>query len=69
MATRVGTRYITGPADRPYLEGDPAFHIHEVVDDDSPVQGCVTVKNGGGQTFPVPASAPLRPRRDVGALI
>jgi hypothetical protein len=41
MATRVGRRYIVGPADRPYVEGDPAFKVHTVVDDDSTVEGCV----------------------------
>jgi hypothetical protein len=56
MATRVGRRYIVGPADRPYVEGDPAFSVHTVIDDHSKVEGCVTVENPAGQRFPVPAA-------------
>jgi hypothetical protein len=56
MATRVGRRYIVGPADRPYVESDPAFNVHTVVADDSTVPGCVTVENAAGQKFPVPAA-------------
>jgi hypothetical protein len=55
MAPRVGRRYIVGPADRPYVEGDPAFNVHTVVDD-STVEGCVTVENAAGHKFPVPAT-------------
>jgi len=41
---------------RLYVEGDPAFNVHNVVDDDSTVEGCVTVENAADKRFPVPAT-------------
>jgi hypothetical protein len=45
--TRVGWRYNTSNGDGP---------DHEVVSDTSDITGCVTVKNGAGQLFPVERS-------------
>ena len=53
MTTRVGWWYATGPADQEYYPGHPAFNLHTVVSDESPVVGCVTVENSGGQRFPI----------------
>ena len=55
-ATQVGRWYAEGPADRPFITGDPAFSILRVVSDNAEVPGCVTVENAAGQRFPVPAS-------------
>ncbi len=54
--TRVGLWYATGPEDRSFVAGDPAFFILRVVSDDADVSGCVTVENAAGQRFPVSAS-------------
>ncbi len=56
VATRVGRWYASGPEDRPFVAGDPAFSILRVVSDDAEAQGCVTVENAAGQRFPVSAS-------------
>ncbi len=53
-ATRVGHWYATGPEDRPFVAGDPAFSMLRVVADDAEAPGCVTVENAAGQRFPVP---------------
>ena len=55
-ATRVGFWYASGPEDRSFVAGDPAFSILRVVSDDAEAPGCVTVENAAGQRFPVPAS-------------
>ena len=54
--TQVGHWYAEGPADRPFLAGDPAFSIFRVVADDAEVPGCVTVENNKGRRFPMPTS-------------
>ena len=54
--SRVGMWYATGPADRPYVEGDPAWNVHRVVSDESGYADCVLVENAGGSKFPVLAS-------------
>jgi hypothetical protein len=48
--------YATGPAGREYKPDDPEFHRHEVVSDESQYPGHVTVRNAGGQDFPVLAA-------------
>jgi len=55
-ATRVGFWYATGPAEKQYRPGDPAFSLHTVVSDKSEFPEHVTVENGGGQRFPVALS-------------
>jgi hypothetical protein len=55
-ATRVGFWYATGPADKEYRAGDPAFSLHTVISDESEYPGCVLVENGARQRFPVPLS-------------
>jgi hypothetical protein len=55
-ATRVGFWYATGPAKKEYRPGDAAFSLHTVVSDKSEFPEHVTVKNGGGQQFPVALS-------------
>ena len=52
--TRVGLWYATGPEDRSFVTGDPAFAIFRVVSDDADVPDCVTVENNEGRCFPVP---------------
>jgi hypothetical protein len=52
--TRVGYWYATGPADKEYSAGDPAFNLHTVVSDKSQFVAHVTVENAGKQRFPVP---------------
>jgi hypothetical protein len=54
--THVGYWYATGPADKEYSAGDPAFNLHTVVSDKSQFVAHVTVENAGGQRFPVPCS-------------
>ena len=54
--TRVGYWYATGPADKEYSAGDPAFNLHTVVSDKSQFVAAVTVENAGQQRFPVPCS-------------
>ena len=54
--TRVGYWYATGPADKHYTPGDPAFNLHTVVSDKSQFVAQVTVENAGQQRFPVPCS-------------
>ncbi len=54
VATRVGRWYASGPEDRPFVAGDPAFSILRVVSDDAAAPGCVTVENAADQRFPVP---------------
>lgn len=49
----IGYWYATGPADRQFSPGDPAFSIHYVVSGTSDVPGCVTIQNPGGQRFPL----------------
>ena len=55
-ASRVGFWYATGPADKDYKVGDPAFSIHTVIADESEYPGCVLVENAARQRFPVPLS-------------
>ena len=55
-ATRVGLWYASGPEDRSFVAGDPAFSILRVVSDVAEAPGCITVENAAGQRFPVPAS-------------
>ncbi len=55
-ATRVGFWYATGPAEKQYRPGDPAFSLFTVVADKSEFPEHVTVENGGGQRFPVALS-------------
>lgn len=55
-ATRVGRWYASGPEDRSFVAGDPAFSVLRVVSDNAEVPGCVTVENAAGQRFPVSAS-------------
>jgi len=55
-ATRVGFWYATGPAEKQYRPGDPAFSLYTVVADKSEFPAHVTVENGGGQRFPVALS-------------
>jgi hypothetical protein len=52
----VGYWYATGPADKEYSAGDPAFNVHTVVSDKSQFVAQVTVENAAGQQFPVPCS-------------
>ena len=52
-ATRVGFWYATGPADKEYRAGDPAFSLHTVISDESNFAEHVTVENAAGQQFPV----------------
>jgi hypothetical protein len=54
--TRIGYWYATGPADKEYSAGDPAFNLHTVVSDKSQFLAHVTVENAAGQQFPVPSS-------------
>ena len=56
VATRIGRWYASGPEDRTFVAGDPAFSILRVVSDDAEAPGCVTVENAAGQRFPVSAS-------------
>jgi hypothetical protein len=49
----VGHWYATGPADKQYTPGDPAFNVHTVVSDKSQFVAQVTVENAGKQRFPV----------------
>ncbi|SEA87522.1 hypothetical protein [Rubrimonas cliftonensis] len=55
----VGFWYAAGPADRPFDPDDPAFSIHVIVADDDAVSGCVTIRNGAGQRFPLARSLAL----------
>ena len=55
-ATRVGFWYATGPGDKDYSAGDPAFSPHTVISDESNFAEHVTVENAAGQQFPVPLS-------------
>ena len=55
-ATRVEFLYATGPADKEYRAGDPAFSLHTVISDESNFAEHVTVENAAGQQFPVPLS-------------
>lgn len=48
----IGWWYATGP-DKPFAPNDPAFNVHRVVADDSDKTGCVTIRNGYGETFPL----------------
>jgi hypothetical protein len=54
--THVGYWYATGPADKEYSAGDPAFNLHTVVSEESQFGAHVTVENTAGQQFPVPCS-------------
>ena len=44
--TRVGPWYASGPEDRSFVAGDPAFSILRVMSDDAAVPGCVTASVG-----------------------
>jgi hypothetical protein len=49
----VGFWYAAGPADRPFDPDDAGFSIHVIVADEDALPGCVTVRNGAGQRFPL----------------
>lgn len=55
-STRVGHWYASGPSDKQYSPGDPAFNLHTVVSDTSEFADHVTVENAAGQQFPVALS-------------
>jgi hypothetical protein len=54
--TRAGHWYATGPTDKEYSAGDPAFNLYTVVSGKSQFVAHVTVENAGKQRFPVPCS-------------
>lgn len=54
--SRIGLCYAEGPEDHSGASSDRALNLHWVVSDTATAAGCVTVENGAGQRFPVPAS-------------
>lgn len=52
-ASLIGWWYATGPEDRDFQIGEPGTALYQVIEDISPVSGCVLVQGPDGSSFPV----------------
>ena len=55
-ASLIGWWYATGPEDRDFQIGEPGTALYQVIEDISPVSGCVLVKGPDGTSFTVAKS-------------